>query len=66
MPERDTQGIVEALRGEKRQTHSVYGIDALSALIAFPLDPVSVKIREQSVDVVCAGGVPVPFLGVVL
>ena len=59
------QSALGATKLKRRETHSVYGIDALPALVAFPLNPVSIEVREQSIDVVGASGVPVPLLGVV-
>lgn len=47
---------------------SVYRIDwihILAALVSLTLHPVAVKIYEQSVDVICTYGVPIPLGGVV-
>ena len=52
--------------GDSRiDTNRVHGVDAFSALIALPLYPVPVKIGEQTVDVVSASRVAIPFPGVV-
>ena len=48
-----------------KTAHSVDGIDALASLILLPLHPMSIKIREQSIDIICAGSVAIPFLSIV-
>lgn len=41
--------------------YSVDGINGFTALIAFPLDPVAIEIREETIDVVCPSRVSRPF-----
>ena len=47
-------------------TNRVYRVDALPTFVPFPFHPVSIEIREQSVDIVCARGVPLPLASIVL
>lgn len=48
-----------------RYTYGVNGVDILPTLVSFSSNPMSVQIGEQTIDVVCAGGVSVPFGGIV-
>ena len=59
------QYALGATKLKRRETHSVYGIDALPALVAFPLNPMPVEVSEQSVDVICTSRVSVPLLGII-
>ena len=59
------QYALGATKLKRRETHSVYGIDALPALVAFPLNPMPVEVSEETVDVVCASRVPIPLLCIV-
>lgn len=47
------------------KTYDVDNIDVLPPLVLLPLDPVPVKVGEETVDVSRSGGVPIPLLGVV-
>ena len=55
-----------AHRDIKGYTHRVHRIHPLSALIAFSLYPVPVQICEQTIDIIRASRVSVPFACVVL
>ncbi len=47
------------------EREDVDGVDVLAALVLFSLDPVAVEVCKEAVDKVGAGGVAVPFGGVV-
>lgn len=49
-----------------RHTYNVNHVNVLPAFIFFPLDPVSIEIRKESIDVGGSGGVTIPFLRVVV
>jgi len=52
-------------RRKQKITNRIHGIYRLPTLIAFPLYPMPIEVREKSVDVVGTRGVSLPFRGVV-
>lgn len=48
-------------RAQKTETHSVDLVHALLALVTLTFDPVPVEIGEETVEVISACGVSIPF-----
>lgn len=60
------QGVSSPLsRRALKCTHSVDLVDVLSPFVLLPLDPMSIEVGEETVDVGRTGREPVPFVGVV-
>jgi hypothetical protein len=62
---RDPCLLISQTRGTSRRTHGVYGIDALSALIALSTHPVLIQIGEYPINVIRACRVSIPFAGMI-
>lgn len=50
---------------EKLKVYRVNRINTLSSLISFSLHPVPIQISEETIDVVRASSITVPFSGIV-
>lgn len=48
-----------------RRTYSVNCVNPLSAFVLFSLDPVAIKISEESVDIVGSSSITIPLLCVI-
>lgn len=46
-------------------THCIDGIDSFSTFVSFALDPVTIEIGEQSIDIICSRRVSIPFGGII-